>query len=299
MNKDFYDILSVDRNASDDAIKKAYRDLARRFHPDVNKEPGAEEKFKDIGEAYSVLGDPKKRSAYDKYGDNWKYAEQLEQNPFDGFFRGHKSKESTIGWDDIFGVDFNSFFGSNQRGFGHKQYIHTRGKDIHKQITITLEEAYQGTIKEIDLARKVITLKIPAGITDGQVMRIKGKGERGVGLAENGDLLINIQITPHALFEVAGRDVYLALPIAPWEAALGSTVDIPTLEGKIKIKIPRDSKGGETLRVTGKGLPGNPPGDQYIVLEIAVPTAVTEEQEKFYQKMSKEFNFDARKNLEK
>lgn len=308
-SKNFYSILGVSSNASDELIKKAYRNLARKFHPDVNKASNAEERFKEIGEAYSVLGDKEKRAAYDKYGDNWKHARELdaraEANPFSNgsfadIFGGRRYGERHINIEDIlrdintagdvhgFTYNFNDLFGGN--GFGYTQ-TNTNKRTPHVQVVISLEEAFNGINKELisPITQQVMTINIPAGVMDDQRIKIRDKN--------NTEFFIIIKIKQHPFFELADEDIYLEVPITIWEAVLGTEIEIPMLQGKAKIKIPAKAKNGSTLRIKGKGLPGEPPGDQYITLNIVVPEATTEKQLELYKQLSEEHKDDIRKDL--
>jgi curved DNA-binding protein len=312
--RDYYQVLEVGRDASEADIRKAYRRLARAHHPDLNKQSGAEERFKQIGEAYEVLGDPKKRAAYDKYGDMWKHAEELDKqaerqaqygSPF-GSYQTYQGAPPDLG--EIFGDFFGSFTnrrapGRGQRGFSFRM----AGEDQHATVEITLEEAFHGGSRSILLERadlghagrsggkpREIKVKIPPGVTDGQSLRLEGQGSPGMGGGPNGDLYLKIEIAPHDRFELKEKDVYLSLPVAPWEAALGATIEVPVLGGTAKVKIPPGSQGGGKLRLKGKGLPGKKPGDQFVVLKIVTPKAQTDEQRELYRRMADSFSFEPR-----
>jgi len=306
-SKNFYNILGVSRDASDELIKKAYRELARKFHPDVNKASNAEERFKEIGEAYSVLGDKEKRAAYDKYGDNWKHARELdsraEANPFSNgsfsdIFGGRRYGKINIEdilrgtnpADDVhgFSYDFNDFFGGN--GFGYTQ-TNTNRRTPHVQVVISLEEAFNGIKKELisPITQQMMTINIPAGVTNDQRMRVRDKNDK--------EFYIIVKIKQHPFFTLADKDIYLEVPITIWEAVLGATMEIPVLGGKVQIKVPERAKHGVTLRLKGKGLPGEPPGDQYITLNVVVPEATTEKQLELYKQLSEEHKDDIRKDL--
>ena len=317
--KDYYQVLGVARDASDADIRKAYRRLARAHHPDLNKQAGAEERFKQIGEAYEVLGDAKNRAAYDKYGDLWKHAEELDKrtqrqpaygqysSPF-GSYQTYQGAPPDLG--EIFGDFFGSFNsrrgrpGRGQAGFGFP----TAGEDQHAEVEISLEEAFKGSSRSLLLERvedgrrggkpREIKVKIPSGVTDGQSLRLEGQGSPGLGGAPAGDLFLKIKIAPHDKFELKGKDVILPLPVAPWEAALGATIEVPVLGGTAKVKIPPGSQGGARLRLKGKGLPGKKPGHQFVVLKIVNPRVQTEEQRELYCKMSESFSFDPRERWE-
>jgi len=314
-NRDFYSVLGVKRDASDEKIRKVYRTLARKFHPDVNKESGAEERFKEIGEAYAVLSDPKTRAAYDKYGEMWKHADELDSAAEGRASQGRSRSYTQYNHMEDLGSIFDELF---RQGGAHGFSTSSRaagpfpipGTDQHAQIEISVEEAFRGSSRTIRLSypsiqadRQItdqteeITVKIPAGVTNGQVLRLAGKGGPGSGNAPNGDLYIELKIAPHKMFEVNGKDIYISLPITPWEAALGATVQVPVLAGTVEMKIPAGAQGGNTLRLKGKGLPGKPAGDQYVVLKIVTPKANTAEQKKMYKEMAEAFNFDARAEL--
>lgn len=308
--KDYYKTLGVKRDASEDDIKRSYRKLARKYHPDVSKEANAEERFKDVQEAYEVLKDKEKRTAYDQLGSNWKAGQDFRPPPhgFGGFEGG-----------DFDGGDFSDFFssifGGQRRGGGG---FHTggggfrqRGEDAHAKIAITLEEAYRGGEKSIQLRTsevdrqgrvhpKIQTLKvnIPAGIATGQQLRLAKQGSPGIGNAPPGDLYLEVEVLPHRLFTLQGKDVYLTLPIAPWEAALGEKITVPTLSGSVQMKIAPGSQAGQKLRLKEKGLPGKPvAGDQYVLLQIVTPPVHNDEQKALYEKMAKDMPFNPRKDL--
>lgn len=300
--RDYYKILGVARDAKVDEIKRAYRKLARKYHPDVSKEPQAEERFKEVQEAYEVLKDQEKRSAYDQLGSNWKSGQEFRPPPgwqgFSGFEQGE-------------GVDFSDFFASlfgrqhaggpfaGGRGARHP----TRGRDEHARIAIGLEEAFKGGSRTIQLQMpghpEVRTLKItlPPGMLPGQKLRLSKQGSPGHAGTPPGDLYLEIEILPHALYRLEGRDVHLTLPVTPWECALGSKVQVPTLGGKVDLKIAAGSQSGQMLRLKGRGFPGQPAGDQYITLKMMTPPAQTAEQQAFYEKMSKEMPFNPRELL--
>ena len=293
--KDYYQIMGVARDASAKDIKLAYRRLARKYHPDINKQPNAEEQFKTLGEAYEVLKDPEKRKAYDAgelYQSQFNQ-QQPNQDPYtraaqDYGFQNHHS--------DAFDNDlFESLF----RGRFHD--IPTPGADRQGKLHVSLEEAYQGTTKTIQLpsidpnapARK-IKVNIPAGIRSGQPIRLARQGAPGLKGGAEGDLYITIEIDKHPLFDVMGDDIYLTLPIAPWEAALGAQIKVPTLGGPVGLKIPPGSQGGQTLRLKHRGLQGKISGDQYVLLKIVIPAPRTEQDKHFYQKMAEAMPFNPR-----
>ncbi|HHT9951836.1 TPA: DnaJ C-terminal domain-containing protein [Legionella pneumophila] len=294
MDKDYYKIMGVSQDASEKDIKMAYRKLARKYHPDISKEPDAEERFKEMAEAYEVLKDPKKRSEYDQY---LKYK---EFNPQSDGFTGRRTQEQPF---QEFHFDSDFF----ETLFGHSRYQQQpmTGQNYHGKITISLEEAYHGAVKNLQVPveqgteTKIQTLKvkIPAGVKSGQQIRLAGQGGSGSGGGARGDLYLTVEVMKHPTFDVMENDIYLTLPITPWEAALGATVVIPTLAGKIDLKIPPGSQGGQKLRIKNRGLPGSPPGNQYVLLKIITPPAQTEEAKALYKKMAEVMPYNPRKSM--
>lgn len=317
--KDYYTVLGVSRDAKPEDIKRAYRKLARKYHPDVSKEPNAEEQFKSVQEAYEVLKDQKKRAAYDQLGNQWKGGQEFRPPPgWQGFedFDGTGFTNENIG-----GGGFSDFFeaifgrargeGAYHREGRRRGPFEQRGQDEHAKIAISLEEAFRGGSKTIHLQMpesdpqgriryitRTLKINIPAGITSGQQLRLAKQGGKGVGNGSPGDLYLEIEIEPHRLFSLQGQDIYLTLPITPWEAALGAKVTVPTLGGSVDLKINPSSQTGQKLRLKGRGLPIKPtPGDQYVLLQILTPTAKTDEARALYEKMAKEMPFNPRENL--
>ena len=310
--RDYYQIMGVERDATQDQIKRAYRKLARKYHPDVSKDPDAEARFKEVGEAYEVLKDPEKRAAYDQLGANWKAGQDFHPPPdWDaGFeFRGGGFTDSDSGaysdfFESLFGGGFSRAQTRGRRGF------HARGEDHHAKVLIDLEDAYQGAtrsimlrVPEMDSQGHVITrertlnVKIPKGVKQGQRIRLAGQGAPGIGEGQTGDLYLEIEFNPHNLYRVEGRDVYLDLPVAPWEAALGATVKAPTPEGAVDLKIPPGTTAGRNLRLKGRGIPGKPPGDLYVVIQLALPPADSEEARQLYRDMAQKLAFNPRRQL--
>jgi len=304
--KDYYQILGIKRDASQDDIKRAYRRLARKYHPDVNKDPDAENRFKDVGEAYEVLKDPEKRAAYDKFGSDWKNGQEFKPPPnwdagFEfsgGGFTGAEHGGFSDFFEELFGRGrFSGFTQGGQRRTGFRM----QGEDQHAKIAIRLEDAYQGATQTVTLTRArvddkghvttephTLHITIPKGIVEGQRIRLEGQGGQGFGGGPNGDLFLEIAFAPHPLFQVEGRDIHYSLAITPWEAALGTTVTVPTLGGNVDLKIPPGSQGGRKMRLKGRGLNSqSKTGDQYVMLRIVVPPPKNEEQKKLYQEMAR------------
>lgn len=302
--KDYYQIMGVARDASADELKRAYRKLARKYHPDVSKEANAEERFKEVQEAYEVLKDPQKRAAYDQLGSNWRAGQEFRPPPDWG--RNFEFSSNMGGEDGAFSDFFSSLFG--QRGFARGGGARgggfaMAGEDHVATIEIDLEDAYKGGSRTLELsggrggAPRTLKVNIPAGVTAGKRIRLAGQGSPGVGGGPAGDLYLEVQLRPHRLFEVDGRDVSLQLPLAPWEAALGASVQVPTLAGPVDMRIPANAKAGQKLRLKGRGLPGSPPGDQYVVLKIVLPPADTPRAQELYEQMRNELAFDPRAGL--
>ncbi len=304
--KDYYKILGVERDAKEAEIKTAYRRLARKYHPDVSKESNAEEKFKEVGEAYEVLKDPQKRQAYDQLGANWKAGQNFNPPPGweDIFTNAGFSTGSTAGGFGTSGFSdfFESMFGggfaqSATSGFG-QSHMRAQGADQHASITVSLEDVFNGAKKNIRLGSgRNLDVKIPKGITSGKRIRLTGQGGAGTGGGPNGDLYLEISITPHRLFKLEGKDILLDLPITPWEAALGARVEVPTLGGRVETKIPAGSQSGKKLRLKKRGLSGNPPGDQIVTLQIMIPKSTTDEDKSYFEEMAKRFPFNPREKI--
>jgi curved DNA-binding protein len=297
--KDYYEVMGVARDASAEDIKRAYRRLARKFHPDVSKEPDAEARFKEIGEAYEALRDPEKRAAYDRLGANWKAGEDFRPPP-EWNFEFEAEPAGAGDHSDFFEQLFGRGFGARARGG-----FAARGADLVAQADITLEEAYAGTQRSLSLQRgraagtlEQLSVRIPPGVTDGQQLRLSGKGQPGAGGGPPGDVFVEIRIVPHRWFRVDGRDVWLDLPVTPWEAALGQTVRVPTLGGTVELKIPAGSQTDRQLRLKGRGLPGDPPGQQFVVLKIVTPPADRAERRALYEQMAQAMPLNPRAALE-
>ncbi|MGB5255908.1 MAG: DnaJ C-terminal domain-containing protein [Woeseiaceae bacterium] len=309
--KDYYDIMGVKRDATQDEIKRAYRRLARKYHPDVSKEADAESRFKDLGEAYAVLKDPEKRAAYDQLGADWKAGQEFRPPPdwgsgfeFRGGFQDGGGSAYSDFFDSLFGRDFQTTMGGRQAG------MHAHGEDHHAKVLIDLEDAYRGASRSISLGapeidqsghvttrQRTLSVKIPKGVKQGQRIRLAGQGSPGMGQGQAGDLYLEIEFKPHKLFRVEGRDVYLELPVAPWEAALGATVKAPTPAGPVDLKIPAGTSRPRKLRLRGRGIPGKPPGDLFVELVITIPPADSESARQLYEKMQRDLSYDPRSKL--
>ena len=305
--KDYYKTLGVERTATADDIKSAYRKLARKYHPDVSKEPQAEARFKEIGEAYEVLQDTEKRAAYDQLGNRWREGQEFTPPPEWGAgFEFTQGGASTTG-----AADFSDFFSSLFGNFSRQgESAHARGEDHHAKIFISLEDAFHGgthtiTLRapqvngqgQVVLRERSLNVQIPKGIHENQHIRLAGQGAPGIKGPTPGDLYLEIHFHPHPFYHVQGRDLSLSLPIAPWEAALGATVKAPTPTGVVEVKISPGSQSGRKLRLKGRGIPSEPAGDLYLVLDVVLPKADTEQAQQIYHTMARELAFNPRKAL--
>lgn len=295
--KDYYELLGVKRNAAPEEIHKQYRKLARKFHPDVSKEPGAEERFKELGEAYEVLKDDKKRKLYDRLGADWKAGQDFRPPPEweNGNFRFE-------GGENGFSDFFQSIFGDLGGRAGFRNGFKRRGRDQEVEIEIPLEDAAKGASRSMVLddpghGRKQYDVTIPKGVTEGSRIRLAGQGEPGHG-AEAGDLYLRVKIARHPRFQVEGRDLTTVLDLAPWEAALGAKIDVPTLEGTVNLKVPEGTRSGRTLRLRGKGLTSRngKAGDLLVTIRIVVPEKTSDRERELYEQLAKASEFRPRKN---
>jgi curved DNA-binding protein len=309
--KDYYQVLGVDRGASADEIKKAFRKLARANHPDLNKAPDAQARMQQINEAHEVLRDVEKRAAYDKLGQSFHAGQEFRPPPdWDAGFEFSGAPE------DVGGASASEFFdalfgAARRRSGGARAARSMQGQDHHAKIVIPLEDAFGGATRTITLATPELTadghvqlrerqlsVAIPKGIRAGQQIRLGGQGSPGFDGGSPGDLYLEVEFAPHARYQVDGRDLYLTLPVAPWEAALGATVRVPTPEGALDVNVPAGSHNGRKLRLKGRGIPGAPAGDFYVVLEIALPPAQTDAARALYRQMERELPFNPRRDLE-
>jgi|SRR5579859_3120585 len=318
--KDYYDILGVARNASDAEIKKAFRTLARKYHPDVAKDKAtAEDKFKAINEANEVLSDPEKRRKYDELGANWNQPGR-QATPPTGGFDGRTEHGSEFHFDGTgFSDFFEQFFGSRGRPFGgfsggrgddrEGETFAQRGHDIEGDILVTLDEILQGSTRTIRLQRtdprtgqsttQTLRVKIPAGVREGQLIRLTGKGQEGIGGGGSGNLYLRVKFAQHPDFRVHDADLYYDLELAPWEAVLGATIHIPTLDGMVSLKVPAGTVAEQKFRLRGKGLPAanRTRGDLYAIVSIQVPPHLTTEQKALWEQLAAKSTFNPRKSL--
>jgi curved DNA-binding protein len=292
--KDYYDTLGVTRGSSAEEIKRAYRKLARKFHPDVSKEKNAEAKFKDVQEAYEVLKDPEKRATYDQLGRNYRPGQQFRPPPDwnQQFSQSGSHRFSDLnGFSDFFSSLFGGTGGFGGGGFGGTAGFGGAGAAPEPEagvIEVTVEEVYLGTKRRVTIHEngrpRQVDVQIPAGIADGQALRIAVGGQRP-------SLIFRMKLRPHALYTVQGKDVHIELPVAPWEAALGAKIAVPTLGGTVELTVPAGAQSGQKLRLRGRGLPG---GDQLVIIKLVTPTAETREAREAYERMRREFKFDPR-----
>ena len=312
--KDYYKAMGVERGASQDEIKRAYRKLARKYHPDVSKESEAEARFKELGEAYAVLKDPEKRAAYDELGAEWQAGQDFRPPPD----WGTGFEFSGTGFDGADAAAYSDFFESLfGRGMGSRYHTRTghgfqaRGEDHHAKVLVDLEDAYNGATRAISLRApelddsghvttkdRTLNIKIPKGIRQGQRIRLSGQGSPGHGGGKAGDLYLEIEFRPHQRYTLDGRNVYLDLPVTPWEAALGATVKVPTPSGPVDLKIPPGTGNGQKLRLKGRGIPGSPPGDFYVTAEVTLPPANSDAARDLYKKMQQDMPYNPRRHLE-
>ena len=310
--KDYYEIMGLERGATQDEIKRAYRKLARKYHPDVSKEKDAEARFKEVGEAYEVLKDPEKRAAYDHLGANYQSGQEFHPPPnWDSGFEfsgGGFTDADRAGFSDF----FEELFGQQVHGAhsGHRTQFHARGEDHHAKVVVDLDDAFHGATRSINLqtpaldqqgqmrlTTRTLNVKIPKGIKEGQQIRLVGQGSPGMGQGAQGDLYLEIHFKPHPLYRAEGRDLHMQLPVSPWEAALGATVKTPTPDGTLDLKIPAGSNSGNKLRLKGRGIPGNPPGDIYVTLSVVAPPAKSEEAKAAYKEMASKLAFNPRADM--
>lgn len=306
--QDYYETLGVGRSASQDEIQKAYRKLARKYHPDVSKAEGAEDKFKQITEAYEVLKDPDKRKRYDALGANWKAGQDFQAPPgWENvqFSTGGMGGDFSDFFSQIFGGGFGGGMGGFRAGARGAHTLRRRGEDYEVGLDVTLYEVHTGASRRVDFdvrepdgrtERKSLTVTIPMGIKSGSKIRLAGQGGPGVGGGPDGDLFLRVRIRSDARFEPDGHNLRTTLKLAPWEAALGTEVNVPTLEGSVKMKVPAGIQSGQSLRLKGKGLNRKPgdAGDLLVSVQIAVPKELTPRERELFEELAKESAFQPR-----
>jgi curved DNA-binding protein len=305
--RDYYRDLGVERDATPEEIKKAYRRLARKYHPDVSKEPDAEARMRAVNEAYAVLSDPERRAAYDQVGQaaqagqefrpppDWGAGFEFSGDPFDDVGAGE------------FSEFFSSLFGRGRRRSAAQGGTRMRGSDHHARVMVDLADVYEGATRTLTLRgarvdehgrivgqERTLEVAIPKGVVEGQHIRLAGQGGPGIGGGPPGDLYLEVRFTPDERYRVEGRDVFQTVSVAPWEAALGAEIDVPTPSGIVTVKVPPGSQTGRKLRLKGKGIPGNPPGSLYLELRVVLPPADTERARQLYETMAREMRFDPR-----
>lgn len=315
--KDYYKVLGVERTASEDELKKAFRRLARKHHPDVSKAPDAATRMQEINEAYEVLRDPEKRAAYDQVGQGAQAGQEFRPPP--GWDAGYEFSGAPdgAGFGDRNSDFFEALFGAARRRGGGRAWRDEagprgRGQDHHAKIVIPLEDAFHGATRTLSLHRpefddrghgvmreRQLNVNIPKGIRHGQQIRLAGQGTPGFGGEPAGDLYLEVEFEPHPRYRVDGRDLYVTLPVAPWEAALGATVPVSTPGGRLEMNVPAGSQAGRKLRLKGRGIPGAAPGDLYVVLEVVLPPADSDKARALYRQMAADLAFDPRQEQEK
>ncbi|MGR8929495.1 MAG: DnaJ C-terminal domain-containing protein [Gammaproteobacteria bacterium] len=310
--KDYYQILGINRNASLEEIKKAFRKLARKYHPDVSKEPDAESRMKEINEAYTVLSDTEKRAAYDQLGKGYRSGQEFRPPPnwdagFEFSTQGFNPNEAAE-FSDFFAELFGNLHGSSKTGrFYNQTHVNARGEDHHAKVMLELEDSFKASSRQISLRvprsdaqghigfeNRILNVKIPKGVYEGQIIRLAGQGAPGRGSGEPGDLLLEVCFNLHPRFRVDGRHLHLSLPVTPWEAALGAIIPIDIINTSLKVRVPEGTQSGKQLRVSGKGIPCNPPGDLLLDIQVVLPPANSAKAKQLYEAMAKELAFNPR-----
>ncbi|QJR12081.1 Curved DNA-binding protein [Usitatibacter rugosus] len=304
--KDYYEVLGVARDASVDDIKKSYRKLARKYHPDVSKEPDADARMKEVNEAYAALSDPEKRAAYDQVGSGYQSGQDFRPPPdWDAGFEFSRHE-----FDPRESADFSEFFSDlfgRMGGRARGPSFEARGEDHVAKVMLDITDAYTGAERQISLRSprvddqghatletRTLDVKIPKGVHEGQMIRLAGQGSPGMGGQPAGDLLLEVHFNPHPRYRVAGRDLHVTLPLAPWEAAMGAVVPVETPGGLLNVRVPAGAQSGKQMRVRGKGIPGATPGDIYLDLQVVLPPADTDKAKELYETMAREMAFDPR-----
>ncbi|MDP5239607.1 DnaJ C-terminal domain-containing protein [Uliginosibacterium sp. 31-16] len=312
--KDYYQTLGVSRTASADEIKKAFRKLARKYHPDVSKEPDAERRMQEVNEANAVLSDTEKRAAYDQLGSAPPPGQEFRPPPgwdagFEFSNRGFSSGEAAD-YSDFFSELFGRMGGAPRARQGHGGSGSLRGEDHHAKVVFDLEDTFAGATRQISLrvprldeqgrvrlVSRTLNVRIPQGVHEGQVIRLAGQGGPGIGGAPAGDLLLEVHFKPHARLRVEGRELHLTLPVTPWEAALGAIVSVHLPGSELKVRIPPNSQSGRQLRVRGRGIPASPPGDLLLNIQVVLPPADSPQARKVYEDMARDLAFDPRQEV--
>jgi curved DNA-binding protein len=309
--RDYYQILGVARDETAENIKKSFRKLARKYHPDVSKEPDAEVRMKEINEAYTVLSDPEKRAAYDQVGRGYQPGQDFRPPPdWDAGFEfsgGGFSPHETADFSDFFAELFGRMGGGRGGIHSRQGGFRAGGEDHHAKVMLALEDSFTGATRQISLrvpqvdaqghvqlTTRTLNVKIPKGVHEGQVIRLAGQGAPGIGGGPTGDLLLEVHFNPHVRFRPEGRNLHLTLPVAPWEAALGAVVAVDLPEGAVKVRIPEGTQSGRQLRVRGKGIPGEPAGDLFLDIQIVLPPADGPKAREVYEAMARDLAFDPR-----
>jgi curved DNA-binding protein len=310
--KDYYQTLGVARDATADDIKKAFRKLARKYHPDISKEKDAELRMREVNEANAVLSDPEKRAAYDQLGRGYQPGQDFRPPPdwdagFEFSGQGYSPREATD-FSDFFAELFGRMGGAHAGRATHGGF-RAQGEDHHAKVLLDLEDAFSGATRQIalrvpqmdaqgrvQLTTRTLNVKIPKGVRAGQVIRLAGQGAPGMGGSAAGDLLLEVQFKPHPRFRADGRDLHLSLPVAPWEAALGAIIAVDLPHGSVKVRIPEGAQSGRQLRVRGHGIPGQPPGDLLLDLQVVLPPADTPKARELYESMARELAFEPRRH---
>ncbi len=300
--KDYYQSLGIDKKATAEEIKKAYRKKVRKYHPDVSKEKDADKITKELNEAYSVLGDQEKRAAYDELGRTRQAGKPFQPPPDWGSRAGFGGFDGADPFSDLF-----AHVGRQRRGGAPFQ---TRGEDVHATINVDLSDAFHGATRTVSLRmpqpdahgrmvtqERTLSVNIPRGITGGQQLRLAGQGHPGSGGGPSGDLFLEIVFNPDARYRIEGRDLYLTVPVTPWEAALGAEIDVPTPAGRVHVNVPAGSQSGRKLRLKGRGIPAHPAGELYLLLELVLPPADTDQARALYAQMASELAFNPRQKL--
>lgn len=297
--KDYYQVLGVARDATTAELKRAYRKLARRYHPDVSEEPEAEARFKEINEAYEALKDPGRRRAYDQLGSSYRAGEAFDPPP--GWSTTRDSHHFDFAGDSGgFGEFFDAIFGAGRTGReGQGERFRMRGGDRHALAIVSLEDAYTGREQTVEIPGegappRRVKIRLPRGVTEGQKIRLVGQGMMGYGGEPAGDLYLDVRFEPHRRFRAEGRNIHMILPITPWEAALGARINVPTLGGDVTVKVKPGAQSGQRLRLNGRGLPGEPPGDQIVELQLTMPPVDSDEKRALFEKMRDTMAFNPR-----